>query len=68
MAVTIPNSGWVQARLKALRIRNFLVSDTAPDALNPCCSQAGQARAPARIQPRMLSALVALRPDKRVIR
>ena len=49
-------SSWVQALVKALSARNFLITDTAPDALNPSCSQAGQARAPARIQPRMLSA------------
>ena len=59
---------WVQARVKALSASCFLIADTAPDALNPSCSQAGQARAPARIQPRMLSAEVALRSDKRVVR
>ena len=32
---------WVQARLKALSASCSLKADTAPDAFNPSCSQAG---------------------------
>ena len=32
---------WVQAREKALSASCFLKADTAPDALDPCYSQAG---------------------------